>query len=189
MYVYIYYMGVCICMLCIYTVHIQYIYSPFQRKTTFGFVQKWGIAPCWDTLVSHKPVCVKTLVPFWRFKILELWIITTMYGAVRSTTEIQTWQRRKENIFPPFSASEFFNEPCEAHWPIPRNEAAHRSLQCLPALHDAHNHGLKWPHSVISDFATGKIHHFIRGIVPLNVLRLWTMFHCHAMENHMIVLL
>ena len=128
------------------------------------------------------------------------------YGAVRSTTEIQTWQRRR-NILRNFILSTYiiyiyYPHPSQrtssrlfrhlsflmshveptGQYPV---EAAHRSLQCLAALHDAHNHGLKWPHSVISDSATGKIHHFIWGIVPLFFLRLWTMFHCHAMENQM----
>ena len=54
-------MGVCICMLCIYTVHIQSI----SEKNNVWVYPKMGDSPKrWDTLVSHKPVCVKTLVPF-----------------------------------------------------------------------------------------------------------------------------
>ena len=141
------------------------------------------------------------------------------YGAVRSTTEIQTWQRRRNilrNLYYPhiiylyLYLYLYLYDPhiIYIYYPHPSQRTSSRlfrqsflmshveptgtqskppigSLQCLAALHDAHNHGLKWPHSVISDFATGKIHHFIWGIVPLFFLRLWTMFHCHAMENHM----
>ena len=159
----------------------------------------------WDTLVSHKPVCVKTLVPFWRFKILEVWIIPTStvlcaalrkyklgnvgeisYGILYYPHILYIYyphpsQRTSSRLFRHLSFLMSHVEPT-GQYPV---EAAHRSLQCLAALHDAHNHGLKWPHSVISDSATGKIHHFIWGIVPLFFLRLWTMFHCHAMENQM----
>lgn len=107
----------------------------------------------WDTLVSHKPVCVKTLVPFWRFKILEVWIIPTStvlcaalrkyklgnvgeisYGILYYPHILYIYilsTSISENIFPPFSASELFNESRGAHWPIPsRSRPSFAPVSC-----------------------------------------------------------
>ena len=70
-----------------------------------------------------------------------IYIIHILYIYIYYIIYIYSSTSISENIFPPFSA-EFLNdvEPTGQYQERSRPES---SLQCLAALHDAHNHGLK----------------------------------------------